>query len=96
MGYDLGCCMIGWEIICTQDLTHDHVYTIFQEKKNMEQGQIIGLKEKIKKNNDHALEFIQKLESSLNEFEKSGDFSNTYSDIKKSVLEYKNKLVNQL
>jgi DNA-dependent RNA polymerase auxiliary subunit epsilon len=59
----------------------------------MEQGQIIGLKKKLKKNNDNALEFIQKLESTLTDFEKTGDFSGSYSEIKKTILEYKDKVI---
>ena len=62
----------------------------------MEYGQIIGLKKKLKKNNTDALEFVQKLESTLTEFEKTANFPETYSEIKKAILEYKNKLVNQL
>jgi len=61
----------------------------------LEYGQIIGLKKKLKKNNTDALEFVQKLESTLIEFEKTADFPEAYSDIKKAILEYKDKLVNQ-
>ena len=62
----------------------------------MEYGQIIGLKKKLKKNNSDALEFVQRLESTLTEFEKTANFPQTYSEIKKAILEYKDKLVNQL
>ena len=61
----------------------------------MEYGQIIGLKKKLKKNNTDALEFVYKLESTLSEFEKTANFPQTYSEIKKAILEYKDKLVNQ-
>ena len=43
--------------------------------KTMDQGQIIGLKKKLKKNNDDALDFVQKLESTLTDFEKTGNLS---------------------
>ncbi len=61
---------------------------------NMDQGQIIGLKKKLKKNNDDALDFVQKLESTITDFEKTGNLSGSYSEIKKAILEYKDKLLN--
>lgn len=60
----------------------------------MDQGQIIGLKKKLKKNNDDALDFVQKLESTITDFEKTGNLSGSYSEIKKAILEYKDKLLN--
>ena len=60
----------------------------------MDQGQIIGLKKKLKKNNDDALDFVQKLESTLTDFEKTGNLSGSYSEIKKAILEHKDKLLN--
>lgn len=61
---------------------------------NMDQGQIIGLKKKLKKNNDDALDFVQKLESTMTDFEKTGNLSGSYLEIKKAILEYKDKLLN--
>ena len=61
----------------------------------LEYGQIIGLKKKLRKNNTDALEFVQKLESTLTEFEKTANFPKTYSEVKQAILEYKDKLVNQ-
>ena len=61
---------------------------------NMDQGQIIGLKKKLKKNNDDALDFVQKLESTITDFEKTGNLSGSYSEIKKAILDYKDKLLN--
>ena len=68
-------------------LDSDHI-------ENMDPGQIIGLKKKLKKNNDDALDFVQKLESTLTDFEKTGNLSGSYSEIKKAILEYKDKLLN--
>ena len=62
--------------------------------ENMDQGQIIGLKKKLKKNNDDALDFVQKLESTLTDFEKTGNLSDSYTEIKKAILDYKDKLLN--
>ena len=60
----------------------------------MDQGQIIGLKKKLKKNNDDALDFVQKLESTMTDLEKTGNVSGSYSEIKKAIREYKDKLLN--
>ncbi len=62
----------------------------------MESGQIDGLKKKLKKNNDDALDFVQKLESTLTDFEKTGNLSGSYSEIKKAVLAYKDKIISQI
>ena len=63
--------------------------------KNMD-NQINGLKKKLQKNNDDALDFVQKLESTLTDFEKTGNLTSSYSEIKKAILEYKDKLINQI
>src|SRR5574337_159123 len=72
----------------------NNVYTRFYLMDIMDQGQIIGLKKKLKKNNDDALDFVQKLESTITDFEKTGNLSGSYSEIKKAILEYKDKLLN--
>lgn len=59
-------------------------------------NQINGLKKKLQKNNDDALNFVQKLESTLVDFEKTGNLTGSYSEIKKAVLEYKDKLIDQI
>ncbi|NHH98890.1 hypothetical protein DYY66_0229 [Candidatus Nitrosotalea sp. FS] len=59
-------------------------------------NQINGLKKKLQKNNDDALDFVQKLESTLTDFEKTGNLTSGYSEIKKAILEYKDKLVDQI
>ncbi len=59
-------------------------------------NQINGLKKKLQKNNDDALNFVQKLESTLIDFEKTGNLTGSYSEIKKAVLEYKDKLIDQI
>jgi len=61
----------------------------------MELDQIIDLKKKLKKNNTYAFEFVQRLELALTEFDKTRNFSNTCSDIKKAILVYGDKLLNQ-
>jgi hypothetical protein len=60
----------------------------------VEYGQIIGLKKKLKKSNTDALEFVQKLKSTMTEFEKTANILESYTEIKKAILEYKDKLVN--
>lgn len=74
----------------------NNVYTRSSTKKDMEPSQIDGLKKKLKKNNDDALDFVQKLESTLTDFEKTGNLSGSYSEIKKAVLAYKDKIINQI
>jgi len=65
-------------------------------KITMEQGdQISGLKKKLKKNSDDALQFVHQIESTLTEFQKTGNFPETYTEVKKIILDYKDKLVNQ-
>lgn len=59
-------------------------------------NQINGLKKKLQKNNDDALDFVQKLESTLTDFEKTGNLIGSYSEIKKAILEYKDKLIDQI
>ncbi len=59
-------------------------------------NQINGLKKKLQKSNDDALDFVQKLESALTDFEKTGNLTNSYSEIKKTILEYKDKLISQV
>jgi len=59
-------------------------------------NQINGLKKKLQKNNDDALNFVQKLESTLVDFEKTGNLTGSYSEIKKAILEYKDKLIDQI
>lgn len=59
-------------------------------------NQINGLKKKLQKNNDDALNFVQKLESTLIDFEKTGNLTGSYSEIKKAILEYKDKLIDQI
>ena len=59
-------------------------------------NQINGLKKKLQKNNDDALDFVQKLESTLADFEKTGNLTGSYSGIKKAILEYKDKLLDQI
>ena len=49
-------------------------------------NQINGLKKKLQKNNDDALDFVQKLESTLTDFEKTGNLTGSYSEIKKAIL----------
>lgn len=61
----------------------------------MDQGQITGLRIKLKKTNDDALEFIKKIESTFIDFEKTGNLSGSYSEIKNAILEYKDKIINQ-
>ncbi|MDE1725414.1 MAG: hypothetical protein KGH76_05920 [Thaumarchaeota archaeon] len=60
------------------------------------EGQIDGLKKKLKKNNDDALDFVQKLESTMSEFEKTGNLSESYNTLKKTILEYKDKIIKQI
>jgi len=59
-------------------------------------NQINGLKKKLQKNNDDAMDFVQKLESTLTDFEKTGNLTDSYSEIKKAILEYKDKLIDQI
>ncbi len=59
-------------------------------------NQINGLKKKLQKSNDDALDFVQKLESALTDFEKTGNLTGSYSEIKKTILEYKDKLISQV
>lgn len=59
-------------------------------------SQINGLKKKLQKNNDDAIDFVQKLESTLTDFEKTGNLTDSYSEIKKAILEYKDKLIDQI
>ena len=59
-------------------------------------SQINGLKKKLQKNNDDAMDFVQKLESTLTDFEKTGNLTDSYSEIKKAILEYKYKLIDQI
>lgn len=66
------------------------------QRRGMEPSQIDGLKKKLKKNNDDALDFVQKLESTLTDFEKTGNLSGSYSEIKKAVLAYKDKIISQI
>jgi len=72
------------------------LYWIQCKEEMMESGQIDGLKKKLKKNNDDALDFVQKLESTLTDFEKTGNLSDSYSEIKKAVLAYKDKIISQI
>ena len=58
------------------------------------ESQNINLKKLLQKNNEDALQFIHQMECTLNSFEKSGNFSEIYSDIKKAILEYKDKIIN--
>ena len=59
-------------------------------------SQIDGLKKKLKKNNDDALDFVQKLESTMTEFEKTGNLSESFSELKKAIFEYKDKIIKQI
>lgn len=59
-------------------------------------SQIVGLKKKLKKNNEDALDFVQKIESTMTDFEKTGNLTESYSEIKKAVLEYKDKIIKQI
>ncbi|MEO9308100.1 hypothetical protein NSIN_20874 [Nitrosotalea sinensis] len=59
-------------------------------------SQIDGLKKKLKKNNDDALDFVQKLESTMTEFEKTGNLSESFNELKKAVFEYKDKIIKQI
>ena len=59
-------------------------------------NQINWLKKKLQKNNDDAMDFVQKLESTLTDFEKTGNLTDSYSEIKKAILEYKDKLIDQI
>ena len=59
-------------------------------------SQIDGLKKKLKKNNDDALDFVQKLESTMTEFEKTGNLSESFNDLKKAIFEYKDKIIKQI
>ena len=60
----------------------------------MDQNQNIRLKKMLQKNNEDALQFIHQMECTLNSFEKSGNFSEIYSDVKRAILDYKNKIIN--
>jgi hypothetical protein len=60
------------------------------------EGQIEGLKKRLKKNNDDALDFVQKLESTMTEFEKTGNLTESYTELKKAMLEYKDKIIKQI
>ena len=72
----------------------DQVYTCIHPFISMEQSQYISLKKMLQKNNEDALQFIHQMEGTLNSFEKSGNFSEVYSDVKKAILEYKDKIIN--
>lgn len=60
------------------------------------EGQITGLKKKLQKNNADALDFVQKLESTMAEFEKTGNLAGSYTELKKVVMEYKDKIIKQI
>jgi hypothetical protein len=60
------------------------------------EGQIEGLKKRLKKNNEDALDFVQKIESTMTEFEKTGNLAESYTELKKAVLEYKDKIIKQI
>ncbi len=60
------------------------------------EGQITGLKKKLQKNNEDALDFVQKLESTMAEFEKTGNLTESYTELKKVVMEYKDKIIKQI
>lgn len=60
------------------------------------EGQITGLKKKLQKNNEDALDFVQKLESTMAEFEKTGNLAESYTELKKAVMEYKDKIIKQI
>jgi hypothetical protein len=59
----------------------------------MIKGHIIGIMDKLKSSNDNALDFAHTVESALNDFEKTGNLSETHLKIKKAILDYKNKLI---
>ena len=59
-------------------------------------NQINGLKKKLHNNNDDALNFVQILVSTLVDFVKTGNLTGSYSEIKKAILEYKDKLIDQI
>lgn len=60
----------------------------------MEQNQNTSLKRKLQKNNEDALQFVHQMEYTLNNFEKTGNFSESYLDIKKAIVDFKNKIIN--